>query len=196
MFSTLLELKTNSTFMKNLLFCLIALTFISWTKPEWEILTSLEGRFSVVVPGEMRENVNSVETPIGTLTYHSFIYEPKAKDADNLAYIISYCDYPEYSIHSDSTTLLEEFYKATIETSIQSVKGELVYDSETEIDGYAGKIWRVSYGLEGSASIKTQACVAENRYYSIQTISLKNKILNPSIDKFMDSFRIISPDTE
>ena len=144
----------------------------------------------MLVPGPVELKVDSINTDIGKLAYYTFIYQPEDQKADNLLYLISYCDYPEYTVHSDSAELVAEFFDATIETAVSSVKGELLYDNELFLKNYPGRIWRIDY-LEGRAVIKNRAFVVKNRFYSLRTIALKEKNLNPSSDRFFESFHLL-----
>jgi len=169
---------------------ILSIFFLNFTIQNWAEFKSFEGQFRVVAPGEMTEKVDSIETELGKLAYHAFVYQPEDEEkADNLIYMITYVDYPENSVHSDSTELVTEFFETTIESAAEAVKGNLIYSSETTLQEYPGRLWRIEY-LEDRAVIKTRAFVAKNRYYSIQTISLKERALNTSSDKFFDSFRI------
>ncbi len=171
----------------------ISFLLISWQSKPWIEYKSYEGKFTIQVPGgEMQEEVNVVKTYIGEITYHSFIYKTTSKDADNLVYLVSYCDYPKGTIHSDSLQLVEEFFDATVETAVKSVDGELLYVSDVSTKGFPGKHWRVDY-KQGQGVIKTKSFLVQNRYYSIQTIMLKEKSLNASTERFMDSFRFFEP---
>jgi hypothetical protein len=160
---------------------------VGWKADAWQELQSVEGRFRALTPGTMSEKVNTVKTNIGNIAYHTFVFQDESKNADNLAYIISYCDYPEGTAHSDSTNMLEEFFNATIETATNSVRGELIYSNAISLKNYPGRHWRVDYDA-GAGVIKTKSYLVKNRYYSIQVITLREKSINPSTDKFMDSF--------
>ncbi|MDX1943493.1 MAG: hypothetical protein SFU99_23200 [Saprospiraceae bacterium] len=156
----------------------------------WREFNSYDGRFSILSPGEMKEKIDSIQTPIGILTYHTFFFQANQENADNVLYMLSYCDYPEGSMHSDSTELLQEFFDATLESATASVKGELMYERNAKYKNYPGKIWRIDY-LDGKALIKTKAFVIERRYYTIQTITRKDRSLNFSSEKFLDSFKLL-----
>lgn len=157
----------------------------------WREFNSYDGNFSILSPGAMVEKVDSVTTPIGKLAYHTFFFQTEQQNADNVVYMISYCDYPPGTIHSDSTELLEEFFAATLEAAQESVDGELVYERSAKHKGYPGKIWRINY-LEGQALIKTHAFVVQNRYYTLQTVTRKSRSINLSSEKFLDSFKLLS----
>jgi hypothetical protein len=166
------------------------LSFIT-TDSIWRTYTSYDGGFKIETPGDMKEVINTGTTALGDLKYHVFVYRDNEDDADNLMYMISYCDYPEGSIHSDSTEFVNEFLDATVESSVQSVNGSLVYSHDVKMKKYPGKLWRVDYG-EGQGVIRTKAFIKGNRFYTIQTACNSNKSLNMSSDKFMDSFSFLN----
>lgn len=161
----------------------------------WREYTSYEGRFKVLSPDAMASKTDSVETPVGKLAYHTYYYQPEANDrtAENLMYMVAYCDYPEGSLHQDSSALLAEFFEATMEAAAFSVNGELAYSAERNYREYPGRFWRIDY-LDGQAVIKTWGLVVGHRYYSLQTVTVKSRNLNRSSDNFLDSFRILQPE--
>jgi hypothetical protein len=164
--------------------------FSAWTIAPWQEFVSYEGKFKILTPGELMVKVNPIETAIGHLEYHTFIYQPEDKQSDNLVYMVSYCDYPDHSVNSDSLNLMEDFFQTTIEGAVESVNGELRYSSEIKLGDYPGRLWRVDYA-EGAVVIKTKAFLVGKRYYSLQTIMLKERSLNKSSDRFIDSFHLI-----
>ena len=176
--------------MNKLYFSFPLLFILPFLQSKWQPFTSEKGKFTVQTPGDFVEKINKVETPIGETEYHTFLYQSEDEKADNLVYMVSYCDYPEGSIHSDSTELVKEFFEITVESALKSVKGELFYSSEINLGQYPGMLWRVNY-QKGNATIKTKAYLVGRRYYSIQTITYREKGLNPFIDKFLDSFTLL-----
>ncbi|MEM8906574.1 MAG: hypothetical protein AAGD05_01905 [Bacteroidota bacterium] len=177
-------------FFSSSLLLFMTLLLGGWMPNSWQEFISYEGKFKVLTPGEMITKTNEIETAIGNLTYHTFLHQPEDKTADNLVYMVSYCDYPPYTISSDSTELVNDFFTTTIESAVSSVKGVLRYSSEIQLGNYPGRLWRIDYG-EGSALIKTKAYLIGQRYYSIQTITLKDRSLNGASDFFLDSFHLI-----
>ena len=49
------------------------------------------GRFTIQMPGKPQEEIKKLDTAVGPIDLHLFVYSP---DRDT-AYIASYCDYPE-----------------------------------------------------------------------------------------------------
>ena len=156
---------------------------------QWEEIKSYDGKFRILSPEAMTKKIDTVETQIGQLAYHTHFFQDDLQ-GENLFYMLSYCDYPEYTVHSDSTELLPEFFEATMESAAASVNGELLYSDDFSYREYPGKVWRIDY-LEGKALIKTRAYLIGRRYYAMQTITLKDRSLNTASDKFLDSFRFL-----
>ena len=159
---------------------------------EWQQLVVEQAGFSIWVPGEMKEKIDTIETAIGELRYHTFFYNEKAEGAENFVYMISYCDYPEGSIHSDSTDLLPDFFETTIESASFSVAGDVIYENEIFLGNYPGRFWRINY-LNDQAVIRTKAYMVENRFFSIQAVMRKEFSLNKASDRFLDSFQLLKP---
>lgn len=171
------------------LFCSM-LPFTTFAQSDWQVFTSIDGKFKIQTPEKLKENIDTLTTAIGSLAYHTFYYQPQTKQDFNEMYMVSYVDYPEGGMHSDSTALLEDFFKNTLEAAVETVKGELRYQSDIEDLDFPGKLWRIDY-LDGKAIMKTRAFLVKNRYYSIQTVAFKNKHLNTLTDRFMDSFQLL-----
>jgi hypothetical protein len=181
--------------MRKIIPFLLMFSFLTMVmaQPSWDVFQSFDGKFKILTPGEMVKKENPIKTEIGELNYITYLHQPTRKNPDNLVYMVSYCDYPKYSIHSDSTELVKEFFKTTVETAVESVEGELSYSSDITMNEFPGRLWRVDYN-DGKALIKTKSFLVKNRYYSIQVISLKDKGMNLQIDEFLDSFSLLSSD--
>lgn len=169
-------------------------TFVStsaedWRVTPWKAYKSVEGKFQVLTPGDFDKAVDTVRTDLGKLAYHILVYNNTQKNAENLFYMITFCDYPPGTIHSDSTALLKDFFDASIDQAASSVKGEVMYQSDVSLQGYPGKVWRINY-LRDQAVIKTKAFMVGHRFYTIQTVTLKDMAMNAASERFFDSFLI------
>ncbi|MEM1321541.1 MAG: hypothetical protein AAGG75_14890 [Bacteroidota bacterium] len=176
------------------IFLILLIAIPSFGQSEmWKEYVNYDGKFRVLVPGDMEEITKEAETPVGTISVKTLLHKPSEESADNLAYIVSYYDFPEASIHSDSTALVEDFFKTTIEGTVNSLEGELLYATPVEMRNYPGRLWRIDdVDDDGKGtSIKTKVFLVGRRFYSIRTVSMKEKGLNPYIDKFLDSFYLV-----
>lgn len=163
---------------------------------DWEWFTAEKGAFKVLAPGTLSSKIDTIETPIGHLVYHTYFLENDVQQFDNALYMVGYCDYPEGGAHSDSTEMLEAFFEESMSSAAFSIDGEVVYHDEIFYKGkYPGRFWRINY-LNGQALVKTTAFLIKNRFYTIQTITISQKSLNSSSDKFIDSFTFLDPQRE
>jgi hypothetical protein len=156
----------------------------------WKEQVQLEGKFRINAPGQLVEKVSKMKTTIGETAYHAFVFKPTEKNPENVFYIVNYVDYPQGTFHSDSTELIAEFFKITIENSVTGVKGKLLYESDVQLGAHKGKIWRVGYN-QGNVFIKSKCFLVGNRFYMIQTMTMKDKSMNLSADQFIDSFQVL-----
>jgi hypothetical protein len=172
--------------MKSLLILLSSLTLTALT---WKEFKTYEGKFRVLTPtGEMTEKVKNIKTGLGEVAYHTFINRPEEKNPDCVFYVVNYCDYPKGTFPVDSTDLINEFLDETVNESVKAVGGVLTYQSDIQILTNKGKIWRVQYNGD-RALIKSKCFLVGDRFYLVQTMMKKEKSMNPSADKFLDSFQ-------
>lgn len=166
----------------------LSLFLMSFLFTEWVLYESKDSQFRILAPGALKEKVDTFETKLGELYYHTLFYQAEV-ETGNQVYMISYCDYPEGTIHSDSIDLLPNFFKETMETATFSINGELMYKTDEEVQGFPGKYWRIDY-RQGKAVIKTKAFLVKNRYYALQVVATKERHINPDSDRFIESFRL------
>lgn len=175
---------------QNLLaFCVLPFLLVSGN-PGWEEFKSYEGKFRVLTPGEMQLNERVIHTDIGEIKYITYYYQDQSREAENAMYMITYCDYPEYTIHSDSTELALDFFENTIAAAVESVAGELRYSDNLNYKEYPGRHWRIDYRA-GHATLKTRAFLVENRFYTIQTATERGRSMNEATDAFFESFALL-----
>lgn len=168
---------------------IISITLLNFTTPEWKSYRNIDGMFKVLTRGAFQQKTIKAQTSIGEITTKTFIYQPEEQE-ENLIYMITYYDFPKGSIHSDSTELLEDFFKTTIEQSAESVSGTVIYSNELEQQGYRAWQWRVNYG-EDKVAIKTKSFLIANRFYSVQTVGLTAAPNNNTSEFFMNSFKVL-----
>ena len=173
--------------MRILLFCFASLFFF---QTPWEENTNLEGRFQIIAPGKFEEKTDTLATGVGGLVYHTFFHQYISENDENEVYMVSYCDYPEGLVFTYSIGLTEDFFQTTMQAASESVKGEILYETDIQLDEYPGKFWRIDY-LDGGATIKTKAYLVKNRYYAVQVIAFHKNSINEITDRFFNSFKLL-----
>ncbi|MBK7410823.1 MAG: hypothetical protein IPJ40_23860 [Saprospirales bacterium] len=157
---------------------------------QWAPFSSIDGRFQIPSPKPLAHQESTVETPMGVIIYHTYFHQPEKDPNGNQWFSVSYCDYPDGTIHSDSTDLLEEFFEETIKESASSVNGEVRYVEHIDYNTLPGRFWRVDY-LNGQVVIKSKAYLIANRFYVIQVVILKDKSANSDAARFLDGFKLL-----
>jgi hypothetical protein len=176
--------------MKKIVFAIaILLVTASFTNTEWMQFRNIDGRFKVLTRGNLVEKMATIETSIGTIESHQFVYKPAEKE-ENLAYIIMYYDFPEGGMHSDSTELLKEFFDTTVEEAVAKLQGTLIYQNDLEQEGYRARQWRVNYA-DNQVAIRSRAFMVKQRFYLLQTIGLTEIDQNNVSEYFINSFKLL-----
>ncbi len=168
------------------IYFLSSILIISLNLP-WQNYKNEVGKFSVSVPAPVKETTSKIKTVTGELVYHQFVCKTISKNDGKILYTINYCDYPLGTFPKDSTDLREEFYKATIESSMDVIKGTVAYQDNILQQEYSGKIWRVDFN-KVTAHIKSKCFLIGDRFYLLQIIVANNEKNDPNADKFFDTF--------
>ena len=156
----------------------------------WIPYRSPEGGFKIMTKGIFKERLTHAETEIGAITIHNLVYQKEEKGKAHPVFVVSYYDFPEGSIHSDSTELATQFFEETITGAVGSVNGELIYKNGMKLHGFNGFQWRVNYPNDAGA-IKTQAYLVNNRYYAVSMLTYSTSKANLDANRYFDSFRLI-----
>jgi len=143
--------------------------------------------FRIFFPEKPTEAEQIIESGIGSVNQQT--YYLNNDNGPVYFYQLNYIEYPEGTIHSDSIDLMDDFYLETVHGAVEKFKGTLAYDTEIELNGVKGRMYRIDY-MNNTLSLKTKVYVIRNRYYSIQAIYKKGQKIN-ALDRFFDSFDLI-----
>lgn len=160
---------------------------------EWQVFKQLDGNFSILSPGKLEEKIDQFSTKIGPIEGHTHFFYDKNEAADNTFYLVKWWDFPVNSMHSDSTELLADFWKTTLEGEAENLGGKLAWQNDAPgFDGkWPGQIARIDY-RKGRATAKIRWLLVKNRLFTLQTLCPANHALNASTDRFFDSFRLLA----
>jgi hypothetical protein len=165
--------------------------FFSQSKENWVDFKSTKFKFRIHIPKEPSLITKEINTETGPMKMNIFAYQPLASDKDvNTFYGINVTDYPDSPFDPKNKEEMNEFFKSSIEGSVKSVNGELVYEEIINFKGYPGRDYRVII-RNGSVTLRSKMIVVKNRVYILTTITDKENDFNKSISKFIDSFQLI-----
>ena len=144
--------------------------------------TSLSGKFSIVFPGEPDYSVEDVETAVGTLEMHTYLYE----QSGNAAYMVAYIDYPEDMVEeSDNDVLLDAALEGALSSwgiDLEKVNKEVTWHS-----GHKGIFTKESSGDTYTAY---EVILVGNRLYQIAILQYDKAIGKKELKTFYDSFEL------
>jgi hypothetical protein len=141
------------------------------------------GRFSIVAPVELKEQVTPVDSPFGKIDFHVFM--GRSPDAE---YLVSYADFPNPQLLADPERLID----ARRDDEIRTLKGRLGRETRITVDGNPGR----EISLEGTdpsgtqVSAKTRLFLVRNRLYQIYVGAGRANLPTDS-DAFLQSFKLL-----
>jgi len=145
-------------------------------------LSSEQGGFFIIFPGEPSYSAEDVKTAVGKLKMHTYLFE-KSSDA---AYMVAYIDYPDDLVEeSDNDVLLEAALEGALGSwgiDINQAKKETTWHS-----GYKGIFCNEKNGDTHAAY---EVILAENRLYQIAILHYGKAIPKKDLSSFYDSFEI------
>lgn len=164
--------------------------FVLTGQEEWVVFEEKEGiDFVVDAPAKLVKKTKDFETAIGPLTAVTYAHEGDEDDS-NYLYAINIIEYPEGTFHPDSTELIDAFLDSAVESFVEGLEGEEVYQADiSEVANGKGKLFRIKYSDEYTI-IKGKTFLKNDIFITLQVYTTKNKSLNDEIDDFLNSFRV------
>jgi hypothetical protein len=187
--------KTNSNIFRILImrYIFILLLFCPagvFSQEHWELFLPEDQSFQVLCPGTMDWGIKHVLTDLGELKTITYLNKGSEETPD-IIYIINYTDYPAGVLHEDSTELLENFFQTSLDGIVEKLNGKLLYYADVSTVYVPKKLYKINYN-NGHAVVKGKMFVFMDRFYSVQVFSSFNKSNDPGIDKFLESFKILT----
>ena len=152
---------------------------------DWKEYRSNYAEFSVMVPAPMEMKEQMVETDLGKIEVLNFHCKVEEENPENHLYMLTTYVFPDSTIQWSDSITMDSLYNADIERSLLDLGGTLLYDENVRESGHAAKLWKVDYD-NGIAKFKS--FYIEDRYYLLQVYSTKEKSLNTSVNRYMQSF--------
>lgn len=163
-----------------------ATTVITDAEPEptqepsdsWKTFTSEEGRFSILVPAEPKEDSQVTQTQVGEITMNMFVVSDNGPE-----YTAMYSDYPESAIGDP-----EEMLQGAIDGIAQNAT--LVSQNKTTVAGNPAV--EAVFESEGVNYVWYKGIMVENRIYQliVATSTAGKDIYADDASKFIDSFEL------
>jgi hypothetical protein len=165
-----------------------------YSETAWKEFKSSEGRFSIVLPGTPKKEVNTQDTKIGKLTSHYFNLE-----TDLGHYLVTYVDMPEGpTTPADTKAALDSARDQALSSGAR-----LLLENDISVAGVVGRELLVE---QNGLIVKARFFFVKARLYQILFVTRPNTVFNngkPSANtadytdlfqsvskKFFDSFKL------
>ena len=160
---------------------------------DWQQFRFERGLFQIEMPELPAFSSQQLVTDVGELKMSIFMHEGEEGIDDNILYMISFTDYPADKVNTVEMdeAALDEYYKDSIQGSVNNMNGKLLDEKTIDLFGYKGREIIVDY-LEGQAIMRMQILLVKNRMYAIQTIALAENDENDDQKRFFNSFELLS----
>jgi hypothetical protein len=139
-----------------------------------------------MVPGPMQFKDHSVETNLGKIDVFNFFYSVEDTISDNQLYMVTTYTFPDSSIQWSEQSTLDSLFADNVQKSQDDLQAILLYENMEKENGVFTKTWKLQYN-NGVAKFK--CFFIEDQYYLLQVYSYKERSLNTSVNRFMQSFR-------
>lgn len=153
-------------------------------EPSFKKLTSKEGRFTVLMPGQAEKETMNVNTPAGKLTIHLFSVEKP----DGRYFAVSYVDYPAAAVQGrDASKLLDGARNG----AVSRVGGKLIDEKKITVNTFPGREFRCS--TRSSFFCRMKLVVVRNRLYQLIVVGDRQAIDSDESSRFIGSLAIVKP---
>ncbi|MEN9444918.1 MAG: hypothetical protein RIS47_1809 [Bacteroidota bacterium] len=145
-------------------------------------------QFFISFPSKYSLETQEIQSELGPLSTTTLRCE--ATDGDpNISYTITYTDYPAHVIHSDYTDMWDDIFNNSGDAILEALGATLVEESSVSLNNYPGRE-TVGEFEDGEKGTKYRSFLVENRLYILQVITQRDRITNPAVGKFLDSFEL------
>ncbi|MFZ5939891.1 MAG: hypothetical protein ACOYXB_04900 [Bacteroidota bacterium] len=163
--------------MKNVTLTLLALFFLAGAAFSQVSMVSEGGKFKATFPGEYSYSEQTIDTDLGPVLMHIYMYE----EGDEAAYMISYNDYPADAFD-------QSLYKESLEGAKEGFTSNLGLEEEYSIDismlGYPGVYFKATdYDIYATMYV----IIRGNRLYQVGVLQ-QYYYADPS---FLESFKLL-----
>jgi hypothetical protein len=137
--------------------------------------------FSVMMPGEPKEQKKSVKTPAGDVEITMNVAEPAA----NYTFVIAHTDYPEAALKNSSEDQRLDAYR---DAAVREVKGKIINEKKIKLAKFPGR--DVVIELSPKGQLHARFYVVDNRLYQLTVGGTKEQASSKDAEKFLDSFKL------
>jgi hypothetical protein len=166
--------------------CAVALVgACSRAETEWQPLVVHEGGFSILMRGQAQYQRQVLDTPAGRMDAHLY-----SSDRPDAFFAVGYSDYPLALVHGGSP---EALFTGVRDTWVRRLEGRLTSaDNRITAGPYAGYAFSARGKAQGAdALLDARLYLVDQRLYQIVAISRGQAIAQGTVNRYLDSFKLI-----
>jgi hypothetical protein len=150
----------------------------------WQTFSSDAGRFSVLTPAILSEQIKPVDTVAGKIDCHMFV-----GFAAGAEHGVSYNDYPQEQLVDPASVLLDRVRDG----AIKAVNGRLLGETSISLDENPGRevTFEATNPNGAPMTSKSRIFLVGNRLYQIYVAAGRGELRTSSTDKFLQSFKLL-----
>ena len=149
---------------------------------DWKPLTSKEGGFSVVMPGNPNDGKRQVKTPAGTIEVNFYLAEVK----DQGSYVVVFSEFPAAALQGGTD---DKRLDNARDGAVASAKGKLKSEKKITLAGHPGR--ELLIDGEAMTGVRTRIFAVKNRLYQTMAAGSKTFLQAKETNQFLDSFKLI-----
>jgi len=144
--------------------------------------------YKIIFPNQFSKSTKVIASSLGELLMTIVSYEPSSSVNDsNYVYMIMESSYPDSTVHSNKTEMLNDFFNASINGAVKNVNGKLMEVTNAFTGKYPSRLITIDY-QNGLAIINMKMILVNNNMIMIQTITSPKKFPNSKSLNFLNSF--------
>lgn len=168
---------------------LLVFIVLSSLSYDWIEFQSVFGRFSVQLPKWPVENLQHIPTPNGDLNSYIFTVELSDTASAEVAYLVSFTDFPPSVIHSDKKHTLDQFFKNSMLGAAGNVGGKIASNKTIIYKSFPGREFTI-FIPKKQQTLHQRLYLVNSRTYTLQVITTGKHEPSGNMIHFFDSFKI------
>lgn len=147
---------------------------------KFETFESVEGRFSVSMPGKPEKITQSVKSQVGDIDFTIF-----AADSKELGFVVGYSDYPADFVETSDPMENLGWVRDGV---VFDVKGKLV--KETVLENYGGAATEFQIDIPDKGTLTSRLILDDKRLYQLIAMCPESGNEKAKMEDFFGSFKI------
>jgi hypothetical protein len=149
--------------------------------PKWATFASPEGRFEILMPGEVKQFTVDVDNEFGTSVLHMNV----ATLPDGTMFVANWVDYPPDAVADFPAQILDD----SREGALDNLGGKLVSEKEIKLNNHRGREILIEVAKQDRL-FRVRMYLVENRLYQTVVFGPPKLVKSKDAQRYLDSFEL------